>query len=159
MDCPHCRSYGYVRVFFWASCSWWSEGLFGQSFSIAPPPFRHLECSLSWVNLCCSGSQAHRGDPLAGVLLCRLVHQALKGEPWVGSYSEVQCIRHLMSQFLHCLAANAGMWEERGYGDGSTSCPWLSSITLLPWLPGFHLWHFPPWCPPSHPLNLPLHSH
>ena len=26
---------------------------------------------------------------------------------------------------------------ERGYGDGSTPCVWLSSIALLPWLPGF----------------------
>ena len=75
------------------------------------------------VLLCCSVHQAYRRAPLAGVLLCRLAHQALKGAPWVGFYSEVQCIRHLMSQSLHCLAANAGMWEERGYGDGSTSCP------------------------------------
>ena len=32
--------------FFWASCSWWSEGLFGQSFSIVPPvqALRGLPC-------------------------------------------------------------------------------------------------------------------
>ena len=31
---------------FWASCSWWSEGLFGQSFSVAPPiqALRGLPC-------------------------------------------------------------------------------------------------------------------
>ena len=29
------------------------------------------------------------------------------------------------------------MWGERGYGDGSTPYMWLSSIVLLPWLPGF----------------------
>ena len=37
MDCLCCRSYGPIRVIFRASCSWRSEGLFGQSFSIAPP--------------------------------------------------------------------------------------------------------------------------
>ena len=36
-DCICCRSYGPIRVFFQASCSWRSEGLFGQSFSIGPP--------------------------------------------------------------------------------------------------------------------------
>jgi len=34
-DCLHWRSYSPIRVFFPASCSWQSEGLFGQSFSIA----------------------------------------------------------------------------------------------------------------------------
>ena len=38
---------GPVRAFFQASCDWRSEGLFGQSFSIAPP-IRHLEGSLAW---------------------------------------------------------------------------------------------------------------
>ena len=28
---------GPIRVFFQASCSWWSKGLFGQSFSVALP--------------------------------------------------------------------------------------------------------------------------
>ena len=53
-DCLHYRSYG--GVFFRASCIWWSESLFGQSFSIAPPV------------------QAHRAAPLAGDLLCSLAH-------------------------------------------------------------------------------------
>ena len=64
-DCLPCKSYGPIRVFFRASCSWQSEGLFGQSFSVAPPiqalegslawglslllnPFGHLEGSLAW---------------------------------------------------------------------------------------------------------------
>ena len=34
-------------------------------------------------------------------------------------------------------------WGKRGYGDGSTSYTGLSSIGLLPWLPGFPLWAFP----------------
>ena len=41
-----------------------------------------------------------------------------------------------MVQPLYCSAANAGMWGEGGYGDGSTHYMWLSSILLLPWLPG-----------------------
>ena len=31
--------------------------------------------------------QAHRGNPPGGVLLCRLAYQALKGGPWMRSYS------------------------------------------------------------------------
>ena len=95
MDCLHGRSCGPIRVFFQASCSWWSEGLFGQSFSIAPP------------------IQALRRDPLPEVLLCCSESQALKGAPWVGSYSAVQCIRCLMGQPLYCSAADAGVWRER----------------------------------------------
>ena len=37
----------------------------------------------------------------------------------------------------------AGIWGEGGYGDGSTHYAWLSSIALLPWLPGFPPQAFP----------------
>ena len=96
---------------------------------------------------------------MTGVLLCRLAHQALKGAPWVGCYSVVQCIRCLMGQLLYCSAANFVMWRERGYGDGPTSYMWLISIHLFPWLPGFPppAWHFPP-SSLSHPLDPSLHS-
>ena len=60
----------------------------------------------------------------------------IKGASWVQSYSVVQCLRHLMGQPLHCSAVSAGVWGERGYGDGSTPPKWLSSIALHPWLPG-----------------------
>ena len=45
-DCLHRRSYGPIRVFLRASCSWRSEGLFGQSFSVAPliQALRGLPC-------------------------------------------------------------------------------------------------------------------
>ena len=46
-------------VFFWASCNWWLEGLFGQSFSIT------------------------------------LSIQALRGLPYLGSFSVVRCFRHI----------------------------------------------------------------
>ena len=92
--------------------------------------------------LLCLVHQAHRGASLTGVLLCRLVHQADKGAPWVGSYSVVQCVRHLMGQPFYCSAADVGMCRERSYGDGSTTlcvtqqyhlasmAPWLSSTSI-----------------------------
>ena len=100
-DCLHCRSYGPNRVFFQASYSWQSEGFFGQSFSVALPV------------------------------------QALRGFPCLGSFSTIRHVRHIggppgwgptlefsgeafdgpASLFS---APNAGMWGERGYGDGYT---------------------------------------
>ena len=46
-DCLCHSSYGPTRVFFQASCSWRSESLFGQSFSIAPP-IQALRGLLAW---------------------------------------------------------------------------------------------------------------
>ena len=69
--CQVCRSYDPIRIFFWASCSRLSEGLFGQSFSIDLP------------------ISALRGLPRCGVLLCCSAHQAHRGAPWLGSYSVV----------------------------------------------------------------------
>ena len=75
-------------------------------------PFRHLEvCFITWGPSLLFGAR---------VLLYRLVHQALKGAPGVGSYSVVQCVRHLMGQALYCSAASAGVWGLRGCGDDST---------------------------------------
>ena len=110
------------------------------------------------VLLCCSGCQAHRGAPLAGVLLCRLACQALKGAPWVGSYSVVQCIRHLMGQPLYCSAADAGVRGERGYGDGSPPTRDSAVSPCFHGCPAFLRRHFPPPSPPSPPLDLSLHS-
>ena len=61
-----------------------------------------------------------------------------------------------MGQPVYCSAANAGVWEERGYPDGSTLYTCLSSISLLPWLPGFPPQAFPTQSSPSHPLDLSL---
>ena len=136
-DCLHCRTYGPTRAFFPASCSWRSEGLCGQSFSVAlplqalrglrlgsfsiVPRLRHIE-GPPWLGSFSVGRRLRHieGPPLAGVLLCRLARQALKGAPWVGSYSVVQGVRPLMGQPLCCSTADAGGWGERGYGDGST---------------------------------------
>ena len=91
--------------------------------------FRHLEGSLAWGPSLLFGESGTRKAPLTGVLLCRWAHQALKGAPWVGSYSVVwhishlkepldgaysvvQCIRRLMGQPLYCSAADGGMCGE-----------------------------------------------
>ena len=88
--------------------SWRSEGLFGHSFSITPPAQ-----ALRWLRsppLFFSVSGALRGPPGWGPTFCRSACQALKGAPWVGSYSVVQCIRPLMGQPPYCSAAYAGVW-------------------------------------------------
>ena len=48
-----------------------------------------------------------------------------------------------MGQPLYCLAADAGVWGERGFGDGATCYVDSAVITLLPWLPGFPPQAFP----------------
>ena len=141
--------------FFRVSCSWWSEGLFGQSFSLAPP-------IQALTGLPCLGSFSvvHRvrhieGGPLAGVLLCRLAHGAFKGAPRVGSYSVVQwwvfngpaslllscqCWRvgrerlrwwlhHLRMTQQYCLASMAARLSSTG----------ISHHNLLPHIPSIHL--------------------
>ena len=60
----------------------------------------------------------------------------------MGSYAIGQCIRCLGHTLYHS-AADAGMWGERGYGDGCIPYTWLSSITLLPWLSGIPPLAFP----------------
>ena len=152
-DCLHHRSYGPIRVFFRASGSWQSEGLFGQSFSIAPPiqALRGLPClgSFSVVQHIRHIEEA----PLAGVLLCRSAHQSLKGAPWVGSCSVVQCVRHLMGQSLYCSAADAGsVGRERAPMRDSAVSPCFHGC------PAFLHRHFPPQSPPSHALNPSHHS-
>ena len=82
----------------------------------------------------------------------------IEGAPWLGSYSVVQCIKHLMGQPLYCLVADAGVWEERGYGDGSTPYTLLRSISFFHGYGAFLHGHFPPPSPPSHPLALSLCS-
>ena len=68
-DCIHRTSYGPIRVLFWVSCSFWSEALFGQSFSIAPPV------------------QALRGLPCLGLFSVVQLFSQIEGSPCLGSYS------------------------------------------------------------------------
>ena len=70
-------------------------------------------------------------------MICPLMWVGCLKSTIIVSYSADQHIRHLMGQTLYCSAADTDMWGDRGYGDGSTLYAWLSSITLLPRLPGF----------------------
>ena len=109
--------------------SFWKLATGNQKASLASSfpwchPFRHLEGSLAWgPSLLLSAHQAHKAPPPPTppwVLLWCLVHQALKGALWVGSFSVFPCVRRLKGQPLYCSAAGVGVWGERGYGDGST---------------------------------------
>jgi len=135
-----------LSIFFWSSCSWQSEGLFVQSFSIAPPIQALTGLlflgSLSVVQ-CIRRIEVSPPLPLLESYSVDLCIRHLRGASWMGSYSVVQCIRRLIGQPLSCLIADAGhVGRERDYGDGSTHCVWLRSIALLPWLPGFPLQAF-----------------
>ena len=99
-DCLRFRSYGPIRVFLQASCSWQSEGLFGQSSSVAPPvqALRSLPCLGSFSVVWCvrhveghpwpgsfsvyRASGTWKGS-LGGVLLCSLVLQVFDGPGFI----------------------------------------------------------------------------
>ena len=133
-DCFRHKRYGPIRVFFRASCSWRSEGLFGQSFSIVLP-------IQALTGLPCLGSFSivqrvrHIEGPLAGVLFCTSVHQV-----FVGSASLL-----FSSQRQQC-------------GEREAMAPAPTRDSAVP--PCFHGHlaflhrHFPPQSPPSHPLDL-----
>ena len=110
------------------------------------------------VLLCCSTGQAHRGPPpSAGVLLCRLAHQTLKGAPWLGSYTVVQCVRYLTGQsiiqllMLVCGEREAVVMAPSSTRDSAVS-PCFHGCLAFP-----HS-HFPPQSPPSPPLTPCLRS-
>ena len=90
-----------------------------KSFSVALPiqALRVLTCLWSFSAVL---HLRHIEGPLAGVLLCRSACQALQGAPWVGSYSVVPRVRHLIGQPLYFSATDTGLWGERICGDGST---------------------------------------
>ena len=117
-----CWSYGpTLIVFFWASCSWRPEGLFGQSFSI--------------VSL--SSLQALRGLPCLGsfsaVQWVRHIEAPARPALWLGSYSIDRCIRHLrgtLGGVLLCSSVHQVF-------DGPTSllliCGWVVVYILFLW--------------------------
>ena len=106
------------------------------------------------VLLCCSVCQIHRRSPLPR--LCRWVLSHLKGH-WVGSYSVVPCIKHLMGQPLYSSAADAGAWGGR---EAMVMAP--SPIRDSAVSPCFHGClaflhrYFTPQSPPSGSLSLSL---
>ena len=126
---------------FWASCSWRSEGLFGQCFSAALPVPALIGGSLPGVLLCCLVYWAHK-SPLAPSWGFTLYFSA--SAIWWASLSIVQL------PLLVCRGREAWWWLH--------PCAWFSSIALLPWPPASLHRHFPPQSPPSHPLDPSLHS-
>ena len=100
-----------------------------------------------------SAYQAHRGAPLAGVLLCRSAHRSLEGAPWVSSCSVVQCIKHLMASLsivqlpmLACGGREAMVMAPPPTYDSAVS-PCFHGC------PAFLHRHFPPQSPPHIPLS------
>ena len=79
-DCLRHRSYGPIRVFFRSSRSWQSEGLFGQSFSVALPV------------------QALTGLPSLGSFSVVWWVRYIEGHLWLQSYAVDWRIRHLKGQ-------------------------------------------------------------
>ena len=112
---------------------------------------------MSGVFLCCLVHQSHRGALLAVVLLCRLARQAVKGAPWVGSYSVVQSVRRLMGQRLYS-AAKAGMSGREAMVMAPTPSCESAISPCFHGGPAFVLRHFSPQPPPSPPLDLSLCS-
>ena len=138
-DCLRCRNYDFISLFSSLLESWQWEGLFRQSFSVALH-IRHLEGSLAWSPSLLLGASGTRWGP------------------WLESYSVVQCIRHLMGQPLYCSAATLacggrGVWRW-------LHPPCMTQQNRLASMAAQHFLHrhFPPQSPPSHPLDLSLHS-
>ena len=160
MDCLCCGSYSPIRDFFQASCSWWLESLFGQSFSVAPP------------------IQALRGLPSQGSFSVVRKVRHIEGSPWLGSYSVDWHIKHLKGHpgqgFLLCSSVcQAGVWWASlsivqllmlacGKREAMVMAPSPTHDSAIS--PCFHgclaylCRHFPPQSPPTHPLNQSLHS-
>ena len=133
-----------------------SEGLFDQSFSVALPiqAIKGFPCLGSF---CCSAHQAHRGVPLAAVLLCRMVCQALKRAPWMGSYSVVQCVRRLFDGPASLLFSYPHWYVEREAM--VMAPPPMHDLAVSPCFhgcPAFLHRNFPLQSPLSHPLHLSL---
>ena len=99
-DCLHRRSYGPIRVFFWVSCSWPSEGLFGPSVSVAPPV------------------QALRGLPNLGSSSVDWCNRHLKEHPGWGPTVWFRASGGPASLLFSCWCWYGG--GGRDYGDGST---------------------------------------
>ena len=107
---------------FLSSCSWRSEGLFGQSFSIVFPiqALRGLPYLGSFSAGQCTRRIVGPLVPAGWSRLSRSAGQTHKGSHGVRSYSVVQRVKRLMGRPLYCSAADAGIRGKRGYGDGST---------------------------------------
>ena len=84
-NCLRRKGYGPIRGFFPASYIRPSEGLFGQSFSVAPPV------------------QALRELPCLGPFSVAQGIRHIEGPPWLGSYSVDRCVRSQVFDGPACL--------------------------------------------------------
>ena len=154
------ESWPYQSIFFWASCSWWSEGLFGQSLSIALPiqSLRGLPCLGSlFVVPCLRHIEGQPHPPLLGSYSVDLHVRHLNGHPgwgpsllfsesgiWWASLSIAQL------QMLVCGEREAMVIAPPPTHDSAISPCFHGS-------PAFLHRPFPPQSP-SHPLDPSLHS-
>ena len=156
-DCLHCRSYGPIRVFFRAFCSWQSEGIFGQSLSADPP------------------IQALRGLPCLGSFSVVPCVRHIEGSPWLGPYSVDERVRQLKGHPVWVLLGRSACQAFDGPASivqlPMLACGERENMVIVPptmcdsavW-PCFHGCpaslhrHFPPQSRPSYPLDLSLCS-
>ena len=144
------------EYFFWASCSWWSERLFGQCFSVAPP------------------IHSLRGLPCLGSFSVVAFLRHIEGPAWLASYSVVWRVRHLNG---HPRWGPSLLFSQAFDGPGflllscrCCQCGDREAVVMTPppthdsaISPCFHGCldflhrHFPPQSP-SHPLDPSLHS-
>ena len=126
--------------FLQASCSWWSEGLFGQSLSVALPiwALRGLTC-------------------LGSFSVVRCIRHIV-WLPQLGFYSVVHCVRCLMGPLsivqlpiLACGRREAMLVAPPPTHDSTVSPCFHGCLAFLQR-------HFPPHSAPSHPLSLSLCS-
>ena len=139
-DCLRHRSYGPIRVFSPACCSWRSEGLLGQSFSLALPV------------------QALKRLPCLGSFSVVPHVRHIEGPSWLESYSVDWLISHLKEHPRWgpalWFSASCVWWAsfsivqlpmlvcgEREAMDGAICV--IQQYRLLPWLPSFPSQAFP----------------
>ena len=131
-DCLHGGSYGPIRVSSRASCSWQSEGFFGQSFSVAPP------------------IQALRGLPCLGSYSVDRSIRHLEGPPGWGPTLLFSVLGVLWAS-LYIVQVGCGEREATGMAP-----PPIRDLAVLPCFHGclaFLHRRFSPQSPPSHPLS------
>ena len=122
-DCLRRKSHGPIRVFFRASCSWRSAGLFGQSFSIALP------------------IQALRGVPCLASFSVVWHVKHMERPPWLGPYSVGRFFRHLKGSpggILLCTSVGRAF---DGQASLLLSCQWwcVERKRLWSWLQLLHV--------------------
>ena len=123
----------------WRSCLTWGGPGGAKCAGTRVPPSQELQ---PFLKLCVAGDEK---ASVASLFSVALPVEALGGLPCLGCSSVVQCIRHVEGPppgVLLCRSVSGVWWAslsivqlpvlvcwgDRGYGDGSTPCAWLSSV-------------------------------